>query len=143
MVEKATKRKQLESIIQSSLKTIIQEVDLNKNDDESSKNIFDINEQKLTLKQRISEALDTVKLRNIPSYILSVIPLHSASIPNMFSSKENLITSLMSNPPQIRDSGFNLFSGRDVKIVRGELLRCNWEKHSILEFGQMEQLYLL
>lgn len=87
------------------------------------------------LHQRIENAILECHLNenNRPVFVLAAFPKQVISIPNLFKSRNEQVVMLLENPPELRRSGFDIDTGGQPKIIRGELRRASADRHKSLE----------
>jgi len=87
------------------------------------------------IQQRIMDAhLQThMSDGNRPVFILAAIPKQSITIPRLFESNSADVVKLLESPPSFRPSGFDLDTGSQPRIIKGELRRAAYDGHKSLE----------
>lgn len=76
------------------------------------------------LDERVEQALKESGFQEKPAFFIGVIPLEPLEIPSLFKSRDEPVVRLLELPPVLRNSGFDLRTGRDAQIIRGQLRRA-------------------
>jgi hypothetical protein len=80
--------------------------------------------------ERIEAALDKVCYN--PSFFLAAIPSRALDLRGLFQSRGHDLVRLLDNPPEIRQSGFDINAGGNSR-VQGKLRRAYIENTNLLE----------
>jgi len=85
------------------------------------------------IQHRADGSLQEGGFAGLPVLGLSAIPLEQTEVPSLFESRHCAIVKLLEDPPEIRDSGFDLDAGETSVIVRGQLRRVVTPGYKLLE----------
>ena len=83
---------------------------------------------------RIIAAIKAAELNDGPSYALAAMPMDPVGVPMLFSSRQSDLAELLRSPPFLRNSGFDLRTGREPENIHGQLRRAVVPAWKILEF---------
>ncbi len=70
-------------------------------------------------RERICAALDRVELRQDPHYFLTYVPAVPIVIEDLLGGEDAETPNILRNPPRLRQSGFDVYSGRELEIAPG------------------------
>ena len=81
--------------------------------------------------QRIADACSEAHLSGDgrPVFSLAAIPKQTITIPSLFETRSAEVVKLLESPPSIRWSGFDINTGAQPKIIRGDLRRAAHDGH--------------
>ncbi len=84
---------------------------------------------------RISDALSEVQLsqNSLPAFVLASIPIENVVIRGLLETKNAEVVKLLRNPPELRESGFDLYIDDQPRIIKGDLRRVAHKGHKGLE----------
>jgi hypothetical protein len=83
--------------------------------------------------KRVQRAREEMVLGKRATFSLAVWPEEAINFPGLFDSREDPVARLLERPPQLRNGGFGLLSGRPSIIVEGKLRRCSAPGYRLLE----------
>jgi schlafen family protein len=75
-------------------------------------------------RQRAAELTEVAKLAERAAYTLTATPVPYVDASEMFQAEDNPITLILRSPPKLRDMGFDLNTGQQPAIHRGQLRRA-------------------
>lgn len=76
------------------------------------------------VQDRLRASLEEAGLEGRPSYSLLCFPVGPVEIPGLFAGRRTPLVEMIRNPPQRPQLGFNLSSGEEPYVVRGNLWRA-------------------
>lgn len=82
--------------------------------------------------ERITAALEAVKLEGQPNFILSAVPPRSLDLQGLFESRRNPLVQLLDEPAEIRSGGFDVDAGGNSRLS-GTLRRASIDGYRLLE----------
>ena len=86
------------------------------------------------VESRLDDALRAVRLYDQPAFVLAVVPGRALNLRALFESRNTPLVKLLEDPPELRQSGFDVDSGGNSRIVEGRLRRAVVEEYRLLEF---------
>jgi len=88
------------------------------------------------LENRVTAALIEADLDGRPNFSLAAVPVQAVEMPALFERRDADIVRLLENPPELRQSGFDLQTGVSARIVRGQLRRAATPRYKTLELSR-------
>ena len=73
-----------------------------------------------SVSNRVLNAITEVQLANSARFILIAVPKQRFDLPSIFESRESTLVQLIDDPPEIRESGFDIGAGGNSRIVEGK-----------------------
>jgi hypothetical protein len=83
--------------------------------------------------RRIQRARKALGYEGKPTFSLASWPLEQIEFANLFELRDVPVVRLLENPPEIRDNGFDLDTGRSSSIIDAQLRRCWVSEYKVLE----------
>ena len=83
--------------------------------------------------RRVQQAREEVGFASRPTFSLVAWPDVPIDFPGLFESRDDPAVQRLEHPPQLRNGGFGLLTGRPSAIVEGRLRRCSAPGYRLLE----------
>jgi len=85
------------------------------------------------LPERIESAVAHLKVQGNRYLALSLFPIDPVNIPSIFESHRSPVAELMTKPPELRSSGWDVLCGLNPRIIEGKFLRNGESDRRVLD----------